>query len=119
MFPTINRILPLIRHDTAPVPIEMHLRRASGGGHLENTPTTFHSFVLRGGNLDGALEKACNTIKHVLITLEESLKSPLESFTTDPLLTSIAMLVDSKSSVYSEPYKHFCYRVWIHSETRT
>ena len=58
LFPTINRILPLIRHDTAPVPIEMHLRRASGGSHLENTPTTFHSYVMRGGNLDGALEKA-------------------------------------------------------------
>ena len=97
LFPTINRILSLIRHNTAPVPIEMHLRRASGGSHLENTPTTFHSYVMRGGNLDGALEKACNTIKHVLITLEKSLKGHLQSFTTDPLLTSIATLLDSKS----------------------
>ena len=97
LFPTINRTLPLIRHDTAPVPIEMQLRRASGGSHLENTPTNFHSYVMRGGNLDGALEKACNTIKHVLIALEKSLKGHLESFTTDPLLTSIATLLDSKS----------------------
>ena len=87
----------MIRHDTAPVPIEMHLRRASGGSHLENTPTTFHSYVMRGGNLDGALEKACNTIKHVLIASEKSLKGRLESFTTDPLLTSIATLLDSRS----------------------
>ena len=62
LFPTVNSILPLIRHDTAPVPIEVHLRRASSGSHLENTPTTFHSFVMHGGNLDGALEKAYNTI---------------------------------------------------------
>ena len=75
LFPTINRILPLIRHDTAPVPIKMHLRRASGGSHLQNTPTTFHSYVMCGGNLDGALEKACNTIKHVLIALENVLKA--------------------------------------------
>ena len=75
LFPTINRILPLIRHDTAPVPIKMHLRRASGGSHLQNTPTTFHSYVMCGGNLDGALEKACNTIKHVLIALEKVLKA--------------------------------------------
>ena len=97
LFPTINRILPLIRHDTAPVPIEMHLRRASGGSDLENTPTSLHSYVMCGGNLDGALEKACNTIKHVLIFLEKSLKGCLESFTTDPSLTSIATLLDSKS----------------------
>ena len=75
----------------------MHLRRASGGSHLEKTPTTFHSYAMRGGNLDGALEKACNTIKHVLIAFEKSLKGRLESFTTDPLLTSIATLLDSKS----------------------
>ena len=97
LFPTVNSILPLIRHDTAPVPIEVHLRRASSGSHLENTPTTFHSYVMHGGNLDGALEKAYNTIKHVLIVLEKSLKGCLESFTTDPLLTSIATLLDSKS----------------------
>ena len=96
-FPTINRILPSIRHDTTPVPIEMHLRRASGGSHLENTPTAFHSYVMHEGNLDSALEKACNTIKHVLITLEKSLKDCLERFTTDPLLTFIATLLDSKS----------------------
>ena len=97
LFPTINRVLPLIRHDTAPVPIEVHLRRASSGSHLENIPTTFRSYVMCGGNLDGALEKACNTIKHVLIVLEKSLKGRLESFTTNPLVTSIATLFDSKS----------------------
>ena len=48
LFPTINRILPLIRHDTATVPIEMHLRKTSGSSHLENTPITFHSYVMRG-----------------------------------------------------------------------
>ena len=53
--------------------------------------------MMHGGNLDDALEKACNTIKHVLIALEKSLKGHLESFTTDPLLTSIATLLDSKS----------------------
>ena len=96
LFPMINKILPLIRHDTAPVPIEMHIRRARGSSHLESTPTTFYS-VMHGGNVDDALEKACNTIMHVLIALEKSLKGPLESFTTDPLLTSIAALLDSKS----------------------
>ena len=49
------------------------------------------------GNLDGALENACNTIKHVLIALEKSLKGCLVSFTTDPLLTSITTLLDRKS----------------------
>ena len=97
LFPMIYRILPLIRHDTAPVPIEMDLRRASGDSHLENTPITFHSCVMHEGNLDGALEKACNTIKHALIALEKSLKDRLETFTTDTLLTSIATLLDSKS----------------------
>ena len=53
--------------------------------------------MMHGGNLDGALEKACNTVKHVLIALEKSLKGHLESFTTDPLPTSIATLLDSKS----------------------
>ena len=43
------------------------------------------------------MENACNTIKHVLIALEKSLKGCLESFTTDPLLTSITTLLDSKS----------------------
>ena len=101
LFPMINRILPLIRHVTPLVPIETCLRRACGGSHLENTPTTFHSYVMCAGNLDGALEKACNTIKHVLVALRKSLKGCLESFATDPLLTSIATLLDSKSSVYT------------------
>ena len=93
----INRILPLIRHKTAPVPIEMHLRKAGGGIPLENTPITFHSYLMREGNFDGALKKACKTIKHVLIALGKSLKGCPESFTTDPLVTSIATLHDSKS----------------------
>ena len=50
-----------------------------------------------GGNLDGVLEKACNTIKHVLIVSEKSLKGRLAGFTTDPLLTSTATLLNSKS----------------------
>ena len=45
LFPTINRILPLIKHETAPVPIEMHLRRANGGSHTENIPTIFHYVI--------------------------------------------------------------------------
>ena len=94
MFPTINRILPLIRQKTAPVSIEMHLRRAAGDSPLENTPITFHSYLISEGSLDGALGKAWNTIKHVLIPLEKSLKDCLESFT---LLISIATLLDGKS----------------------
>ena len=66
LFLKINRILSLIKHNTAPVHTEMHLRRASGGSHIENTPTIFH-YVIPGENFDGALVKACNTIKHVLI----------------------------------------------------
>ena len=85
----------MIRQNTASVPIEMHLRRASGSSHFMNTPTIFH--VMRGENLDGVLEKAGNTIWHVLIALEKSLKGRLERFTTDPLLTSIATFIDSKS----------------------
>ena len=60
-FPAINRILSLIRDKTSPVPTEMHLRRAGGGSHLDNTPIAFHSYVTCGGKLDGHLEKACNT----------------------------------------------------------
>ena len=86
-----------LRYDTAPIPIEMHLRKASGSRHLESTPTTFLCYVMCGGNLDGALEKVCNTVKHVLIALEKSLKGRLESFTTDSWLTSIATLLNSKS----------------------
>ena len=97
LFLTINRILSLIRHNIAPVPIEIHRRRARGVSHLENTPTTFHSDVMHGGNLDGDLGKACNTITHVLIAVGKSLKGRLESFTTDPLLTFIATLLNSKS----------------------
>ena len=59
-----------LRHDTAPIPIEMHLRKASGSRHLESTPTTVICYVMCGGNLDGALENVCNTIKHVLIALK-------------------------------------------------
>ena len=67
LFLKINRILPLIKHNTAPVHTEMHLRMASGGSHIENTPTIFHSYVIPGENFDGVLVKACNKIKHVLI----------------------------------------------------
>ena len=41
LFPMINRILPLIRHNTVPVPVEMHLKRDSGGSHLEALPPLF------------------------------------------------------------------------------
>ena len=67
----------------------------SGGSNLENTPTTFHYYIMRGRNLDGALEKACNTIKYVFIALENSLNGCLKSFAAYPLLTSIATIVTS------------------------
>ena len=50
---------------------------------------------MRGRNLDGALEKACNTIKYVFIALENSLNGCLKSFAAYPLLTSIATIVTS------------------------
>ena len=46
VLPTINRILPLIKYEAAPVPIEMHLRRAHDGSHTDNTPTTFHYVIM-------------------------------------------------------------------------
>ena len=98
LFPTINKILPeLVLDDTAQVPIEMHLRRARGENQSDNTPITFKSYVMRGGALDTVLEKACSSIKKVLIGLEKSLKGRLESFTNDPLLTAVATLLDTKS----------------------
>ena len=70
LFPSINVILPLIRDKISPVPIEMHIRRAGGGSRLEKTPITSHLYIIHEGNLDGVLEKACNT-KHVLIALQK------------------------------------------------
>ena len=95
LFPKINRVLPLIRHNNAPLPIETHLSRASGGSHFENTPTTFHSCMVCG-KCGWFFGKTFNTIKYALIDLEKNLKALLESFITDPLLTSISTLLDSK-----------------------
>ena len=95
LFPKINRVLPLIRHNNAPVPIEMHLSRASGGSHFENIPTTFRSCMMCG-KFGWCSGKTFNTIKYALIDLKKNLKGLLESFITDLLLTSIATLLDSK-----------------------
>ena len=95
LFPQINRVLPLIRHSNVPVPIEMHLSRASGCSHFENTPTTYHSFMMCG-KFGWCFGKTFNTIKYALIDLEKNLKALLEGFITDSLLTSIATLLDSK-----------------------
>ena len=98
LFPTMNNvILPhLITDENAPVPIDMQLRNTDRNNDRE-VPITFHSYTMRGGDLNHCLQVSCKAIKSNLRSLEECLKERLENITTDPLYTSVAILLDSKS----------------------